>query len=158
MAYDDIPNDRIDEEPRKSIERSKPVEKIPSARNKSPKLNRQSLSEHYFKELAPTMRRSISQQSLKQDIALEAVVIDLPSLEPNKYDTMKSTSTFATTTSDGSEFDFDAVTSKYFSRWGPVRGSNTYSNTGDVPVSQLSTLNLRKSIISDKNGPSDSNV
>lgn len=161
MAYgDDVMTERqhrrIDEEPRKSLERSRPVEKIATARRNSPALNRQTLSEQHLKvNHNQPMKRSISQQSLKQDIALEAVMIDVPI--DGKYDTMKSTSTFASSSQDGSEIDFDGITSKYFSRWGPVRGSNSYSNSADVPVSQLSTLNVRKSIIDDKNdGPPDS--
>lgn len=104
--------------------------------------------------IAP-MKRSISQQSLKQDVALEAVMIDL---EGSKYDTMKSTSTFATTSSQDSDIDIEGITSKYFSRWGPVRGSNSYSNSNDVPVSQLSTLNIRKSIMSNKSSDVDDSV
>ncbi|KAI8426786.1 hypothetical protein MSG28_014471 [Choristoneura fumiferana] len=148
----------IEEEPRRSLERSKPVANKPVIR-KSPKfdkkLNRQSLSEQHFK-LSETagMKRSISQQSLKQDIALEAVMIDLPSID-GKYDTVKSNSTFATTSSQDSESEYEGISTKYFSRWGPVRGSNTYSNSPDVPVSQLSTLNL-KTLKQD--GPTDSAV
>lgn len=115
------------------------------------KLNRQSMSEHLLKvtESPQPMKRSISQQSLKLDRALEAVMIDLPSLE----NSMKSERSDSTYTIDSNE-DFET----HFSRWGPVRGSNSYSNT-EVPVSQLSTLNLRKSILSDKSeGPPDSVV
>lgn len=150
----------IEEEPRRSLERSKPVVNKPVIR-KSPKfdkkLNRQSVSEQHFKlsDASAGMKRSISQQSLKQDIALEAVMIDMPSID-SKYDTVKSNSTFATTSSqDGSENEYDGISTKYFSRWGPVRGSNTYSNSPDVPVSQLSTLNL-KTLKQD--GPTDSAV
>lgn len=157
MAYGDVPRE-IEEEPRRSIERSKPVEKVTTANRK---MNRQSLSENLFKQLnvesEPTMKRSISQLSLKQDIAMEAVMIDLPSVESSKYNTMKSNSTFGTVSQDGSETD-DGDT-KYFSRWGPVRGSNSYSNNPVVPVSQLSTLNLKKTIASEKpDAPADSNV
>lgn len=122
-------------------------------RPKDKKLNRQSMSEHLLKaDKAQTMKRSISQQSLKQDRALEAVMIDLPSLETS-YNTMKSECSDSTYTIDSND---DLET--HFSRWGPVRGSNSYSNT-EVPVSQLSTLNIRKSIINDKTqGPQDSNV
>lgn len=122
-------------------------------RPKDKKLNRQSLSEHLLKtDTAQTMKRSISQQSLKQDRAMEAVMIDLPSLETS-YNTMRSDRSDSTYTIDSND---DLET--HFSRWGPVRGSNSYSNT-EVPVSQLSTLNVRKSILSDKTeGPLDSNV
>lgn len=110
------------------------------------KLNRQSMSEQLFKKLntegETKMKRSISQQSLKQDISMEAVVIDVP--YDSRYNTMKSNSTF------GSSSLSDVDDSKSFSRWGPVRGSNSYSNAGDVPVSQLSTLNLRASLKADK--------
>ncbi|KOB69237.1 Uncharacterized protein OBRU01_17140 [Operophtera brumata] len=132
MAYDNIPEHR-------KIERSKPVDK---------KLNRQSMSEHLFKtdmSLQP-MKRSISQQSLKQDVALEAVMIDLPS-DSSKYNTFKSDSTFSSDTDDQTT---------HFSRWGAVRGSNSYSNSGDTPVSQLSTLDLKK--VTDKSAPPDSVV
>lgn len=157
MAYGDVPRE-IEEEPRRSVERSKPVERITSANRK---LNRQSLSENLFKQLneekEPAMKRSISQLSLKQDIAMEAVMIDLPSADSSRYNTMKSNSTFGTVSQDGSETD--DVETKYFSRWGPVRGSNSYSNSGGVPVSQLSTLNLKSTIRTERNdGPSDSNV
>lgn len=110
------------------------------------KLNRQSMSEHLLRSspAEPEIKRSISQQSLKQDIALEAVMIDLPSLDDSKYNTIKSTST------DSGSLDEKTT---HFSRWGPVRGSNSYSNAGDVPVSQLSTLNLKKSIAADKDSP-----
>ncbi|CAG9574944.1 unnamed protein product [Danaus chrysippus] len=127
MAYED--NTRIDEEPK--IVRSKPV-----------KNNRQSLSDHLFRQLnngETKMRRSISQQSLKQDVSMEAVVIDMPSLE-GKYDTYKSSD---------SQYSDDE---KYFSRWGPTRGSNSYSNAPNIPVSQLSTLDL-KTVASDKTEP-----
>ncbi|KAJ8703800.1 hypothetical protein PYW07_013094 [Mythimna separata] len=122
-------------------------------RPKDKKLNRQSMSEHLLKtETTQTMKRSISQQSLKQDRAMEAVMIDLPSLETS-YNTMRSDKSDSTYTIDSNE---DLET--HFSRWGPVRGSNSYSNT-EVPVSQLSTLNIRKSILSDKvEDPPDSNV
>lgn len=137
MAFEDpIPEHR-------KIERSKPVDK---------KLNRQSMSEHLFRtEPVQQMKRSISQLSLKQDVALEAVMIDLPSLDGSRYNTYKSNSTG----SQNSDMD-DQTT--HFSRWGPVRGSNTYSNSGDVPVSQLSTLNLRKTLVTDKPEESDSVV
>lgn len=120
------------------------------------KYNRQSMSENLFKltHEQPSMKRSISQQSLKQDIALEAVMIDLPSLEGGRYDTMKSSSTLGSSR-DGSEADYDL---KGFSRWGPVRGSNSYSNSSDVPVSQLSTLNLKRTIVNDKSDNNDSVV
>ncbi|KAM3955298.1 LOW QUALITY PROTEIN: sterile20-like kinase [Aphomia sociella] len=113
-------------------------------RKKDKMYNRQSMSEHLFKQMNTemSMKRSLSQQNLKQDIAMEAVVIDLPSLEGERYDTVRSTSTIG---SDDSEVDG----TRHFSRWGPVRGSNSYSNT-EVPVSQLSTLNLKASIASDK--------
>uniref|UniRef100_A0A2A4K0T8 Uncharacterized protein n=1 Tax=Heliothis virescens TaxID=7102 RepID=A0A2A4K0T8_HELVI len=122
-------------------------------RPKDKKLNRQSMSEHLLKtEVTQTMKRSISQQSLKQDRALEAVMIDLPSID-TPYSTMKSDRSNSTYTIDSND---DLET--HFSRWGPVRGSNSYSNS-EVPVSQLSTLNVRKSILSDKTeGPPDSNV
>ncbi|XP_063371671.1 serine/threonine-protein kinase 10 [Cydia amplana] len=137
----------IAEESRR-IERSKPAINKPVIRAKSPninkKLNRQSMSEQLFRLTEETgMKRSISQQSLKQDRALEAVMIDLPSID-SKYDTVKSTSTVATCSShEGSDLDYDAVLTKHFSRWGPVRGSNTYSDSASVPVSQLSTVNLK---------------
>lgn len=121
-------------------------------RPKDKKLNRQSMSEHLLKtEITQPMKRSISQQSLKQDRALEAVMIDLPSLE-TPYSTMKSDRSNSTYTIDSDDME------THFSRWGPVRGSNSYSNS-EIPVSQLSTLNVRKSILSDKaEGPPDSNV
>ncbi|CAD0206387.1 unnamed protein product [Chrysodeixis includens] len=120
-------------------------------RPKEKKLNRQSMSEHLLKaDVTQPMKRSISQQSLKQDRALEAVMIDLPSLE-TPYDTMRSDRSNSTYTIDSSE---DLET--HFSRWGAVRGSNSYSNT-EVPVSQLSTLNLKKTII-DRNENRDSVV
>ncbi|KAH9630581.1 hypothetical protein HF086_016085 [Spodoptera exigua] len=121
-------------------------------RPKDKKLNRQSLSEHLLKAEAPqTMKRSISQQSLKQDRALEAVMIDLPSLE-TPYGTMRSDRSDSTYTVDSDDVE------THFSRWGPVRGSNSYSNS-EIPVSQLSTLNVRKSILADKtDGPPDSVV
>ncbi|XP_047039468.1 serine/threonine-protein kinase 10 isoform X2 [Helicoverpa zea] len=123
-----------------------------SERPKDKKLNRQSMSEHLLKtEITQPMKRSISQQSLKQDRALEAVMIDLPSLE-TPYSTMKSDRSNSTYTIDSDDME------THFSRWGPVRGSNSYSNS-EIPVSQLSTLNVRKSILSDKaEGPPDSNV
>lgn len=129
MAYDNIPE-------RRKVERSKPVDK---------KLNRQSMSEHLFKtEMSvQPMKRSVSQQSLKQDIALEAVMIDLTS-NSSKYNTFKSDSTFSQNS------DTDDLTT-HFSRWGAVRGSNSYSNSGDLPVSQLSTLDLKK--VADKGQP-----
>lgn len=163
MAYgNEIPTEsrrnakNVEEEPRKNLERSKPIEK----EVKDKRLNRQSMSAQLLKttEPIPRIKRSISQQSLKQDVALEAVMIDLPSTEGNKYDTMKSTSTFATTSSQDSDIDIDAITSSYFSRWGPVRGSNSYSGSNDIPVSQLSTLNLRKSIMSNKSNKNDDSV
>lgn len=146
MAYDDVPIERvgkIDEEPRKSFERTK-VERTPIAIKNTKKINRQSLSDHLFKKVnnEPLMKRSISQQSLKQDIVMEAVMIDMPSLE-GKYDTYKSGTTIQSGTSTGSDEE------KYFSRWGPIRGSNSYSNAPNVPVSQLSTLNL-KDVSTDK--------
>ncbi|CAF4939873.1 unnamed protein product [Pieris macdunnoughi] len=114
MAYDDIPRE-IEEEP-KRLERSKPVQK---------KLNRQSLSEQLFKEVnETTMKRSMSQLSLK-DVSMEAVMIDMPSLEGR----------------DDSSDD-----ERHFSRWGAVRGSNSYANAPSVPVSQLSTLNLKTQV------------
>lgn len=142
MAFEETKH--MQEEPRR-LGRSKPIDK---------KMNRQSMSEQLLKsaELSlPQMKRSISQQSLKQDIAMEAVMIDLPSLD-SQYNTMKSNSTYSD--SQGSE-DLDTTTT-HFSRWGPVRGSNSYSNSGDIPVSQLSTLNLKKTIVTTKDGPSDS--
>lgn len=155
MAYGDVPRE-IEEQPRRSIERGKPVEKITSANRK---LNRQSLSDNLFKQLneekEPCMKRSISQLSLKQDIAMEAVMIDMPSLESSRYNTMKSNSTYGTVSQDGSE---DDVETKYFSRWGPVRGSNSYSDHSHVPVSQLSTLNLKTIQTEKKDAPTDSNV
>lgn len=164
MAYgNEVPTElrrkvkHIEEEPRRHLERSKPVQK----EVKDKRLNRQSMSAQLLKttENVTPMKRSISQQSLKQDVALEAVMIDLPSIEGNKYDTMKSTSTFATTSSQDSDIDIEGITSKYFSRWGPVRGSNSYSASNDIPVSQLSTLNIRKSIISNKsNNANDDSV
>lgn len=125
-------------------------------RPKDKKLNRQSMSEHLLKtEQTQTMKRSISQQSLKQDRALEAVMIDLPSLDAT-YNTMRSDRSDSNHTTDSND---DLET--HFSRWGAVRGSNSYSNT-EVPVSQLSTLNIRKSILIEKSdktdGPPDSNV
>lgn len=144
MAYD---SNIVEEPKRPSLERTKPIDKK--------KMNRQSMSELLFKteDLSP-MKRSISQQSLKQDIALEAVMIDLPSLDSSRYSTIKSGSTVTT---DSLSSD-DQLTTR-FSRWGAVRGSNSYSNSGDVPVSQLSTLNLKKTIAADKNdGPPDSVV
>lgn len=146
MAYDDVPIERvgtIDEESRKSFERTK-IERTPISLKNTKKLNRQSLSDHLFKKAndVPMMKRSISQQSLKQDIAMEAVMIDMPSLE-GKYDTYKSGTTIQSGTSTGSDEE------RHFSRWGPVRGSNSYSNAPSVPVSQLSTLNL-KDISTDK--------
>lgn len=122
--------------PRRSIDRSKPVDK---------KKNRQSLSEHLFKSSDSTampMKRSVSQQSLKQDIALEAVMIDLPSLD-NTY-------------AESNE-DLDELTPQ-LSRWGPVRGSNSYSSSSEVPVSQLSTLNLKRSVVQEKDEKHDSSV
>lgn len=147
---------RIEEEPRKSLDRSKPVEKGV----KDQRLYRQSLSTQMMKttEDIPPMKRSISQQSLKKDVAMEAVMIDISSMEENKYDTMKSTSTFATISSHDSDIDIDGITSQYFSRWGPVRGSNSYSNSVDIPVSQLSTLNIRKSIMSNKSNDKEDSV
>ncbi|XP_050676365.1 serine/threonine-protein kinase 10 isoform X2 [Leptidea sinapis] len=128
MAYDDIPIERqvtkIEEEPRK-LERSKLVKKI----------NRQSLSEQLFRQVnTDGMKRSISQQSLKQDVSMEAVVIDMPSLEGGHDMAYKN--------DDASSVGSDDET-KYLSRWGPVRGSNSYSNNSNVPISQLSTLNLK---------------
>jgi hypothetical protein len=121
------------------------------------KLNRQSLSENLFKHMEerekPDMRRSISQINLKQDVAMEAVMIDLPSLESDKYDTFKSTSTYGSISQDGSEEE-----TRNFSRWGPTRGSNSYADNYTVPVSQLSTLNLKTTIAVDKEDLQDSNV
>lgn len=163
MAYGkEIPKEthrkvkRIEEEPRRSLERSQHVEKDV----KDKRLNRQSMSAQLLKttDTIQPMKRSISQQSLKQDVALEAVMIDLPSIEGNKYDTIKSTNSFATTSSHDSDVDIDGMTSKGFSRWGPVRGSNSYSGSNDVPVSQLSTLNIRKSIMSNKSNDIDDSV
>lgn len=144
MAYGDDPtassdsgSDRL--ATRRSVERQKPLDK-----KKLPKLNRQSMSEQLFHKLNESvgMKRSISQQNLKQDIALEAVVIDLPSIDGK--DMMESCSTDSR---EGSDFDVDAVSSK-FSRWGAIRGSNSYSDS--VPVGQLSTLNLRASLASNR--------
>lgn len=167
MAYgNEIPTEHrrkvkyIEEEPRKNLGHSKPLEKDDYCVVKNKRLNRQSMSAQLLKtteNIAP-MKRSISQQSLKQDVALEAVMIDVPSDDVNKYDTMKSTSTFATTSSHDSDIDIDGITSKYFSRWGPVRGSNSYSGSNDIPVSQLSTLNIRKSIMSNKSTDNDDSV
>lgn len=141
MAYGD--ETKITEEP---------VQRI----HKHNKLNRQSMSEQLFKqEAAPQMKRSISQQSLKQDRALEAVMIDLPSLETS-FDTIRS----GTSDRSDSTYTVDSAddVETHFSRWGPVRGSNSYSNC-EVPVSQLSTLNLRKSIMNERaDGPPDSVV
>ncbi|XP_045540835.1 serine/threonine-protein kinase 10 [Papilio machaon] len=155
MAYDMMENKKIEEEPRKSLERSKPVHKMPiSVRNMSParvkaKLNRQSMSEHALLEKnEDVLKRSFSQQNLKQDISMEAVVIDMPSI--SKYDTFKSASTI-----DSIDIDKDSDAT-HFSRWGPVRGSNSYSNQGDIPVSQLSTMNFKAALGTDKNGPPDS--
>ncbi|KAI5640798.1 polo kinase kinase domain-containing protein [Phthorimaea operculella] len=104
MAYgNDIPISSTHE--RKSLERSRPVEK------RDRKFG-QSNSEQTFKEKdLPTMRRSISQQSLKQDIALEAVMIDVPI--DSRYDTMKSGSTISSS-QDGSEIDFDSALDEEF--------------------------------------------
>ncbi|XP_028034413.1 serine/threonine-protein kinase 10 isoform X1 [Bombyx mandarina] len=125
MAYGDDFSSRIDEEPRRAYEKTK-VDK---------KKNRQSLSENLFRDPTLTpMKRSISQHNLKQDIAMEAVMIDVP---PDKYDTVKSGSTF----SQSSDHEDSG-----FSRWGAVRGSNSYSNSDDVPVTQLSTRNLKHTI------------
>lgn len=157
MAYGEVPIEtvqKIEEEPKKTFERSKPVERMPISMRNSKKINRQSLSEHMFKQIneEPTMKRSISQQSLKQDIAMEAVMIDMPSLE-GKYDTYKSgTSTIRSGTSTGSDEE------KTFSRWGAVRGSNSYSDTPNVPVSQLSTLNLKEIATDKSKEPPDSVV
>lgn len=112
---------------------------------RGPKLNRQTMSEQLLMrtETDEAMKRSLSQHSLREDRALEAVVIDLPSMD---YNTGRSTSPCGTLDSrDGSE---DEGTTKYFSRWGPIRGSNSYSDSPDVPISQLSTVNLRASITS----------
>ncbi|CAG9789804.1 unnamed protein product [Diatraea saccharalis] len=154
MAYGDVPKENA-EEPRKSLERKKPVEKIASANRV---LNRQSLSGPLFREMnevEPQMRRSVSHANLNEDIIMEAVMIDLPSLEADKYGTVKSNSTFGTLSRDGSEPDDDT---KSFSRWGPIRGSNSYAAGHGVPVSQLSTLDLKTTIVVDKgdNKPSDS--
>ncbi|CAK1554446.1 unnamed protein product [Leptosia nina] len=131
MAYDDIPRE-IEEEPKK-LERSKPLDKK--------KLNRQSLSEQLFKQVnETTMKRSISQQSLKQDISMEAVVIDMPSLEGRD----KSDDSISSKSNEDEE---------HFSRWGPVRGSNSYANAPSVPVSQLSTLNLKTQVNKGKSPP-----
>ncbi|KPJ02277.1 Serine/threonine-protein kinase 10 [Papilio xuthus] len=154
MAYDMMENKKIEEEPRKSLERSKPVHKMPiSVRNMSParvkpKLNRQSMSEQALLEKnEDLLKRSVSQQNLKQDIAMEAVVIDMPI---SKYDSFKSNSTI-----DSVDIDKDSDAT-HFSRWGPVRGSNSYSNQGDIPVSLLSTMNFKAALGTDKNGPPDS--
>ncbi|XP_013163491.1 PREDICTED: serine/threonine-protein kinase 10 [Papilio xuthus] len=154
MAYDMMESKKIEEEPRKSLERSKPVHKMPiSVRNMSParvkpKLNRQSMSEQALLEKnEDLLKRSVSQQNLKQDIAMEAVVIDMPI---SKYDSFKSNSTI-----DSVDIDKDSDAT-HFSRWGPVRGSNSYSNQGDIPVSQLSTMNFKAALGTDKNGPPDS--
>lgn len=124
-----------------SIERSKPVEKRTAASPMRPKLNRQSVSEQLFKvQENPDFKRSMSQQNLKRDINMEAVVIDLPSLDEDSPRDGESSTDHAET---------------HFSRWGPFRGSNSYSNNPSVPVSQLSTLNLTDV---KKNGPNDSAV
>lgn len=133
MAYED--NTKIDEEPRLGV--TKPVKNN----------NRQSMGDHLFRQLnngETKMRRSISQQSLKQDVSMEAVVIDMPSLE-GKYDTYNSA---------GSQYSDE---DKYFSRWGPTRGSNSYSDAPNIPVSQLSTLDL-KTVANDKSDHTDSVV
>nr|XP_034838054.1 serine/threonine-protein kinase 10 [Maniola hyperantus] len=145
MAYEESHIQKIDEEPRK-LERSKPVERTP-INSRVKKYNRQSLSEQMFKQVNenPVLKRSISQQSLKQDIALEAVVIDMPSLD-GRYDTYKSVASSSTQSSEGEE--------RGLSRWGAFRGSNSYSNAPDVPVSQLSTLNLKA--VADRKGSHDS--
>lgn len=86
------------------------------------------------------MKRSSSRSDLKRDVAMEAVVIDLPSLD-----------------NSCNEADGDGrSTTTHFSRWGPVRGSNSYCSRGDVPVSQLSTLDFKRALASDKSGPPDS--
>ncbi|XP_050359321.1 serine/threonine-protein kinase 10 isoform X2 [Nymphalis io] len=152
MAYDEVPVERrvqkIDEEPKKTFERSKPVERVPITVRSNKKMNRQSLSENLFKQVndTSTIKRSISQQSLKQDIALEAVMIDMPSIDDDKYNTYKSI------TSNSSQNSEDA----YLSRWGAVRGSNSYSNSSNVPVSQLSTLNLKAVTTEKTKDPPDS--
>lgn len=102
------------------------------------KLKRQSISEQLFKQLHHHEKTSSSLQNLKQDVTKEAVVIDLPSIE-----------------TDSQEGSDNEDGSKHFSRWGPTRGSNSYSNCPSIPVSQLSTLNLRQA---KKNGPDDSAV
>ncbi|XP_045782014.1 serine/threonine-protein kinase 10 isoform X2 [Maniola jurtina] len=147
MAYEESHIQKIDEEPRK-LERSKPVERTP-INSRVKKYNRQSLSDQMFKQVNedPILKRSISQQSLKQDIALEAVVIDMPSLD-GRYDTYKSVASSSTQSSEGEE--------RGLSRWGAFRGSNSYSNAPDVPVSQLSTLNLKA--VADKKDSHDSVV
>ncbi|CAH2062163.1 unnamed protein product, partial [Iphiclides podalirius] len=73
----------------------------------------------------------------KRDVAMEAVVIDLPSLDGS------------------SDADGEGRTG-HFSRWGPVRGSNSYSGRGEVPVSQLSTRDFKAALAADKGGSSDS--
>lgn len=152
MAYDDVPVERmvskIDEEPKKTFERSQ-QDRVPISVKNNKKMYRQSLSENLFKHVNETteMKRSISQQSLKQDISMEAVMIDIPSIE-GQYDTFKSgTSTSSQNSEEG-----------YFSRWGPVRGSNSYSNAPSVPVSQLSTLNLKDIATEKAKEPPDSVV
>ncbi|XP_045456982.1 serine/threonine-protein kinase 10 [Melitaea cinxia] len=152
MAYDNVPVERtvnkIDEEPKKTFERSQP-DRVPISVKNNKKMYRQSLSDNLFKQVNETteMKRSISQQSLKQDIAMEAVMIDIPSIE-GQYDTYKSgTSTSSQNSEEG-----------YFSRWGPVRGSNSYSNAPSVPVSQLSTLNLKDIATEKAKEPPDSVV
>lgn len=94
------------------------------------KLNRQSISEQLFKQMneKSDMKRSVSQSNLKKDTALEAVVIDVPSGGSSTDSTFRSRS---------------GTNESHFNRWGVTRGSNTYSDTHAVPVSQLSTVNLR---------------
>ncbi|GBP32649.1 hypothetical protein EVAR_16811_1 [Eumeta japonica] len=152
LAYGDI---KKANEPKMRVKTPAMKEAITKA-----KINRQSMSEHLLKqhnkenEESSGMKRSISQLSLKKDREMEAVMIDLPSLEDNRqYDTIRSL--------DSGSIDLDGDSSKpttNFSRWGPVRGSNSYSNSDVPPVSQLSTLNLRRSIASNKSARDDSAV
>ncbi|KAL4714280.1 hypothetical protein ACJJTC_009632 [Scirpophaga incertulas] len=132
MAYGDVPKET--DEDRKEDDKNSKARK---------KLYRQSMSDSLImRSNDPELKKTVSQQNRKQDIAMEAVVIDLPSLEDDKYGTVRSSSTI-----DGSDTDDDT---KYFSRWGPVRGSNSYANSHTVPVSQLSTLNLKSTIVAEK--------
>lgn len=147
-------------EKRTGIERSRATDKKRGddtpVRPYRAKLNRQSMSEQLFKQLndpklQTDMKRSTSQNYLNKDAIMEAVVIDSP--DNSRYNTIKSNSTFGT---EGSDSEYDGVASdRHFSRWGVTRGSNSYSNASNVPVSQLSTVNLKDV---KKQGPGDSAV